>query len=263
LIFLPFVTPFANLVQKLVPLKEVTAEEKVLAKFKPKYLDEGMLGTAPLALSMARREAVRMGEVVEQMVAGVPATVFQGDVAGITKIRDKDDQVDALYAAITRYLARISRTNLTKQSSNEAMSAMTTITELENIGDIVETHFFHITNMYTKDKTTFSEVTLASLGGYHSMVMEAYHSTLAAFEHDRKGAAEIAIKMEEEIVGGMEKAVEDLHAKLLAGEVSPDEQAAMTLEIDIMENLSRIYLHTKRIARLVTKEEGATALVVV
>jgi len=101
LIFLPFSVALAKLVQKLVPIKELTVEEQVIANYKPKYLDEGMLKSPPLALSMARRETSRMGEVVDDMLAGIPEAVFAGRVDKMTELRDKDDQVDALYAAIS------------------------------------------------------------------------------------------------------------------------------------------------------------------
>ena len=87
--------------EKLVPLKEVTPEEALIARFKPKYLDKGMLTTPPLALSMARREIRRMGEVVEDMLAGLPQSVFVGNIDNMTNSREMDDQVDALYAAIS------------------------------------------------------------------------------------------------------------------------------------------------------------------
>ena len=36
--------------------------------------------------------------------------------------------------------------------------------------------------------------------------------------------------------------------------------AAFTLQTDIMENLKRIYEHSKRISKLVLRQEGGTAL---
>ena len=45
-----------------------------------------MLDTPPLALSMVRRETRRMGEVVEEMLASVPATVFTGDMDKMNEI---------------------------------------------------------------------------------------------------------------------------------------------------------------------------------
>jgi uncharacterized protein YicC (UPF0701 family) len=61
----------------------------------------------------------------------------------------------------------------------------------------------------------------------------------------------------------MEKLLGERQAQFLTKEHTPQEVAAFTLQSDIMENLKRIYEHTKRIARLVTREEGRTAMVLV
>ena len=46
-------------------------------------------------------------------------------------------------------------------------------------------------------------------------------------------------------------------AAFLRQTLTPHELASYTLEMDIMDNLKRIYYHTKRVAKLVAQEEGA------
>jgi phosphate:Na+ symporter len=261
LIFLPFAGYLAMLVQKLVPIKEVTPEEALEARFKPQYLDEGMLQTPPLALSMVRRESRRMGEGVEQMLKGIPAAVFTGNTDEMERLRETDDQVDALYAAISRYLSRLGRQDLSARDADEMIMLATAATEVENIGDIIEIHMSHLATMCSLNNIKFTEGELEELNGYHSKVLSAFTSALAALEHDRRRTAESVLKMEEEIVGGMDRLVEDRQKRLLKEEHTPQEMAAFTLQTDIMENFKRIYEHTKRIAKLVTRKEGGTAMV--
>ena len=261
LIFLPFLTQFAVLVEKLVPLKEITPEEAAIARFKPKYLDEGMLNTPPLALSMARREIRRMGEVVEEMIAGLPQSVFAGNVDKMTQIREKDDQVDALYAAISRYLTLIGRKHLSTHSSDEALELVTASSEVENIGDIIEIHMSHLTSMCQSSGTVFSDDEMLSLKTYHEKVLDAFKSALAALEHDRRETAEMVLEMSEDVIGGMDKLVMERQSKFLGEEHTPQEMVAFTLQNDILENLKRIYEHTARIAKLVTGR-GASMMMV-
>jgi phosphate:Na+ symporter len=261
LIFLPFLTQFAVLVEKLVPLKEITPEEAAIARFKPKYLDEGMLNTPPLALSMARREIRRMGEVVEEMIAGLPQSVFAGNVDKMTQIREKDDQVDALYAAISRYLTLIGRKHLSTHSSDEALELVTASSEVENIGDIIEIHMSHLTSMCQSSGTVFSDDEMLSLKTYHKKVLDAFKSALAALEHDRRETAEMVLEMSEDVIGGMDKLVMERQSNFLGEEHTPQEMVAFTLQNDILENLKRIYEHTARIAKLVTGR-GASMMMV-
>ncbi len=263
ILVLPFAGPFAKLVEKLVPIREETVEETAKAAYRPKFLDDGMLATPPLALSMVRRETARMGGVVEEMLAGVPDGIHTGNVDHMTTIRDRDDQVDILYGEISKYLSRIGQADLSKESADEAMSAMTTVTELENIGDIIETHLFHLTEVCSTRQIKLDEDSLAVLNGFHELVAKSLHSTVVAYEHDRPDAAKLVLKMEEDVVAAMDTLIQETHMKLLSGDLSADKMAAFTLKSDVLENYKRIYLHCKRIARLVMHQEGSSALVAV
>ncbi len=262
LIFLPFAVHLAKLVEKIVPIQELTTEESLEARFKPQYLDEGMLQSPPLALSMARRETRRMSEVVEQMLKGVPTAVFTGSVDKMAEIREMDDQVDALYASISRYLSRLGRQDLSARNADETMNLATASTEVENIGDIVEIHMSHLASMCSSGNITFSDEELQMLNECHQKVVSTFSSAMTALEHDRKEAAELVIDMEKEIVDNMNAFVEQRQKQMLKEEHSVQEMAAFTLQTDIMENFKRIFEHTKRIAKLVTGQEGGTAMVV-
>ena len=266
LVAIPFVNQFAMIVHKLVPIKAegTDAVADGQAAYRPKYLDEGMLSTPPLALSMARREASRMGEVVEGMLKEVPAGVYKGNVDHMVAIRDTDDQVDILYGEISKYLARIGQENLSEESSDEAMAAMTTITELENIGDIIEIHMYHLSEVCSARQVNLDKEAIATLTGFHEMVVKALHSSIVAYEHDRPDAAKLVLKLEDDIVDGMDKLVLERHQQLLSsGKVTGKEMAIFTFQSDILENYKRIYLHSKRIAKLVLHQEGSSALVAV
>jgi len=263
IIFLPFAGLLAKLVQKLVPIKELTFEEEAVAKFKPKYLDEGMLDTPPLALSMVRRETRRMGEVVEEMLAEVPAAVFTGNTDKMEEVRKQDDQVDALYAAINGYLTRVSRRDLMVPSANEAMMLTTTNTEIENIGDIIEIHMSHLAKMCSMNDISFNEEELESLRHFHGKVQETFRSAMVAVEHERHAAAQMVLDQEKEIIGGMDELVSKRQRRFLREDHTPQEMAAFTLQTDIMENLKRIYEHSKRIGKLVLQQEGGTNLMAV
>ena len=262
LIFLPFTVVLANVVRKLVPIKELTVEEAAVASYKPKYLDEGMLKSPPLALSMARRETARMGDIVHEMLEGIPEAVFKGRLDLMTELRDKDDQVDSLYAAINRYLTKVSRLDLMVATADECMLLTTVNTEIENIGDIVEIHMSHLANMCSVNSIVFTQEELESLNFYHEKILHAFKSAVVAVEHDRPKAAKIVLELEEEIIDGMNDLMSKRQKAFLKDDHTPLEMAAFTLQSDIMENLKRIYEHTKRIGKLVRHEEGGTALAV-
>jgi phosphate:Na+ symporter len=263
LLFLPLVGVLAKFTEMVIPIREKTTAEKAMAKFQPRYLDDLLIGTPPMALSMVRREVSRMGEVVEEMLGGVPDSVFVGNVDKAAQIREMDDRVDNIYAAIARYLSKVGRENLSARNADEAVALATANSEIENIGDIVETHMHHLATVCNANSITFAEADLEILRSYHAKVFVAFKETIVAVEHDRRETAAKVIEAEEDIVGGMEKLFIERQAKFMREDHTPEEMAAFTLETDILENLKRIYEHTKRIARLVTRQEFSTALVLV
>lgn len=261
LIFLPFTTLYGRLICKLVKDKVVTAGDEAQAAYRAKFLDDGMLSTHSIALSMVRREIIRMAGVVDKMMSGLPEGVFAGKTDFMaTNVVERDNQVDILYGEISKYLARLSRQNLIEKDAQESMMAMTAITELENIGDIMEIHMSHLSKVVSATGVPFDETVLAQLNQFHDRVAEAYHSTVLAYEQDRPDAAKVALQLESEIVDAIEKLVIERHIQLLSTTDTSMHQA-FTLESDILENYKRIYLHIKRIARLVLHQEGSSALV--
>ncbi len=91
---------------------------------------------------------------------------------------------------------------------------MTTITELENIGDIIETHLFHLSEVCAARQVKLDDEAIATLTGFHEMVIKAFHSAVAAYEHDRPDAAKLVLKLEDDIVDGMDKLVLERHQQL-------------------------------------------------
>ncbi len=262
-LFLPFATQFARFCEWVVPTKEMTVEDEAMAKFRPRHLDDLLIKSPTLALSMVRREVGRVGQVVEEMLGAIPETVFVGNVGRMSRVREMDDEVDALYGAIARYLARVSRESLSDRNSKEAVALATVNSEIENIGDIVETHLYHLTMVCDANNISFGGEFLEALKVNHGKVFDAFKSTMVAIEHGRRETAEMVIEQQEDIVGGMDKFTDKHQARLMNEDHTPEHMAAFILLTDIMENFKRIYDHTERMAKLVSRREFSTAIMVV
>ncbi|MGN7611210.1 Na/Pi cotransporter family protein [Magnetococcales bacterium HHB-1] len=265
-IFIFFVKQLADLVLKLVPDRALSdseeEREEARAQYRPKYLDTNLLSTTSLALSMSWRETQRMSWAIREMLAGIPVSVFKANAAEMSTIRDMDARVDALYREIARYLTMISRNKITSKHANEAMMAMATITELENIGNIVRINFNHLSEKSSELQDYLTEEHHALLNDYHEKLMKSFQAAMSAFEHDRQDLAELVINMEEEMVLGIDKMVEELRANLLQLEKT-DVHAydVFVFQNGVLENMKRTYLHIRRIAKMVAQRESTTALI--
>lgn len=253
MLFLPFIPWIERFIVMLVPNKESVSDP---GPIKPRYLDESLLGTASLALGLARREVSRVGDLLEQMMAKVPDAVFRGNLETVAEIRALDDQVDALYTAITQYLAKIGQQNLSDEVADAVLEAMSALTELEAIGDIMENNLAHLAQVNEGGTIQITPESLVELNGLHTQVSHSLTSALSAFLTESTEVAEAVMDMKDEI-NRTEVRIRAWKARRLQETLTPEKIASYTMQVDTLENLKRIYYHAKRVAKLVVREEGA------
>ena len=132
LVFLPLLGPFAALLRRLVP-ERIDAHDPG----RPIHLDEAALETPPVALGAAGREALRMADVLAEMMAGAGEALTGGDRAKVTEIRRMDDTLDRLNGAIKAYLVRLDPEALSEDDERRIAALVTFTTNLEHAGDIL------------------------------------------------------------------------------------------------------------------------------
>ncbi|MBM7343005.1 sodium-dependent inorganic phosphate transporter [Pantoea coffeiphila] len=132
LIMVPFAEPMAALCKRLI-----REEPENDLRLKPKHLDTSSLDTPALALANAARETLRMGDVLEQMLATF-GKVIHGELREDREIRRLDDDVDVLYTAIKLYLAQMPKEDLPEEDSRRWAEIIEMALNLEQSGDILE-----------------------------------------------------------------------------------------------------------------------------
>ena len=100
-LFLPFVSPFTKLVEKLLP-GEVKIEEKG-----PIYLDERMFDTPAVALSLATKEIIRMGNIASRSLESAIQGFYKKNEMMLDATRADEEIIDELEREITFYLAKL------------------------------------------------------------------------------------------------------------------------------------------------------------
>src|SRR6185436_2397834 len=91
LVFIGLTERVARLVQRVLPESSNAAVQAA-----PRYLDIAAISTPALALANAAREALRIGDTIEQMLNGMLHVVRTNDVEMIEKVIRLDDDVDRL-----------------------------------------------------------------------------------------------------------------------------------------------------------------------
>jgi phosphate:Na+ symporter len=246
LIFIWFTTQIARFVEWLVPDKALE-EEMLIAH--TRYLQDELLSAPSLALDQVRMEVMHMGETVSKMLKGIMPAIIKGDRQALETIRQMDDTVDILHAGIIDYLGKISKQQLSDEQSRELLQLMEAVSDLENVGDIIETNLVVLGHDRIRDKVEVSETTQQVLNGFQDAVTKAVAAAVQAVGQHNERAAQVVIGMKEEINAIADSAAAHQARRLIAEE--PNRIPAYVLEVDIIEKQKRIYYFAKRMAKTV------------
>lgn len=250
LIFISFTNHMAKLVVKLIPHKAKPAEKVIIT---PKYLDDTLIETPPLALQRVQLEIARMGEIVYQMLSEFRHGSLNRDLSKLRSVQEMDDKVDVLEGRILSYLGTLRQQPLTEQDSDYIELAMITADEFESIGDVIETDLTNLAYRSIREKIQPSETIRHIHIKLGDKLLEALSSTIKAVKENDQSAANDVLNMKKEINHLIHQAM-DIQSKALA-KVGTKEIEAIRIEMSVLESFKRIYTFLKRIARKVVPPE--------
>ncbi|MCJ0972090.1 Na/Pi cotransporter family protein [Pseudomonas sp. PS1] len=176
LLLLPTVRPMADLCERLLPER---AQDNGVAQ--PRHLDPAALDTPTLALANATRETLRIGDLVEIMLARLLEALREDRPEPGDDIRRLDDDVDALYSGVKLYLARMPRDDLAEQESLRWAEIIELAINLEQAGDIIEHMLGKVQNLKTSKRRSFSDRGVAELSQLHALLCANLSLGLSVF----------------------------------------------------------------------------------
>lgn len=176
LALLPTVGLMAQLCEYLLPEREA---ETGIAQ--PRYLDPAALETPSLALANAARETLRIGDLVESMLARLQNVLLDDRPESGEEIRRMDDDVDALYSGVKLYLARMPREDLAEQEGRRWAEIIELTINLEQAGDIIEHMLGKIQRLKTAKRRSFSSDGLDELNHLHALLTANLQLGLSVF----------------------------------------------------------------------------------
>ncbi len=105
----------------------------------------------------AAREALRIGDVIEQMLNGMLTVLKTNDRALAERLRKMDDVVDDLYTAVKLYLTQISREALEEKEGRRWADIVSFTINMEQVGDIIERIIIDLEDKKIDKGRNFSE----------------------------------------------------------------------------------------------------------
>lgn len=245
-LILPFTNLFGRFIEKLLPLKYV--EEIVL---KTIYLDYGMVKNSSLALSLAKKETLRMGRLVQNMTGDIiiPYLVKKSEI--IDEIRKMEEEVNFLRDQINDYILKITRENLNEQRVKESFQLLYTVKEFEQIADLVSTNMINRAISWCSMNYEFSPEGKSEIIDYHTRTQKQISRALEVFESVNLEKAK-AMKDKYKQYRNLEIELEKQHFERLRDEVTNTISSSKT-HVELMTFLRAINGHATNIARILLK----------
>jgi len=241
ILFLPFASTLAKVIYALVP-----ESKEGEGLFKSKYLEERMLDTPALALGQAHREALRMADIVSDMLTKTIDTFTREDQELIDHIEEKDNQVDTLDRDIKHYLTKLSQQSLTAEQSRREIGILSFVNNLENIGDIVDKNLMELAKKKLNKGARFSDAGAHEITLLHKNVVQNLELAIAAFAANDQALAQRVLERKLEL-SQTERRFRQAHIdRLHAGYRESIDTSE--IHLDVLTNLKRINSHITAVA---------------
>jgi len=248
LAFLPVLDWVGRLAARLLPTPP--HEDRTA----PSYLDASLLGMPEMALAVAAREALRLGDVTGAMLERSRDLLTTGDEAAIAAIAGLEHEVDGLHEAIKLYVARLNRNALTPQEERRAQEIMSYAINLEHVGDIVNRGLAGISAKKARKKLSFSDEGLIELTGFFAHTRENLDLAQAIF---LSRDPQLARRLIDRKLGSrkLEAQSAALHLeRVREGRAQAIETSA--IHLDLLRDLKRINAHLASVAYPIMEELG-------
>ncbi len=252
IVFLGFTERIAKFSERLLPAPPPTESGA-----RPRHLDPSALETPALAIGNAAREALRIADVIEEMLRGMLTVLKTNDRDLAQRLRKMDDVVDELYTAVKLYLTQVPRGALDERESRRWADIVSFTINLEQVGDIIERIVADIEDKKIDKGRSFSEAGMMEITDLHSRLVANLRLATSVFLNgDQKSAQELLAQ--KVMVRDLERAYSNSHLVRLAGNTIESIETS-SLHLDLIADLRRINSHFCSVAYPILEQAGLLA----
>lgn len=230
LLFIGLTGPMAKLLARLLPAPAPVSDPGM-----PLYLDEAGLEVANIGLASAAREALRMADMLSNMLDRVLQLFRTANQANADQVRQIDQSLDLLSAAIRAYLADIGKEGISDQDADRSQEILLLVINLEHAGDILSTSLAQLAARRLRRGEPFSAFELSTLYPLHQELLDSLSLAITVFLREDLPTAHQLVARKEQ-VRRLEAAASREHFRKLR-----EDRSAWAESGDIFQRLLRDY----------------------
>jgi len=244
LMFLPFLKPFARLLERLVPDPEVKEVRHL------KHLDPRAVSAPVLGVEQSRGEVVQMGRGVVKMMDWIGQVAFHGprDERLIQKAFHREEVLDNIQAEITAFLTDILDSNVPHAIAEEGRQQFRIAHEYESMSDRLAS----ILRAYLKlqdRQLTLPADQQESLEGLHEQVARFLQEVTQAYAA-RSAMGEAAAQSSSAAITRKVKQLRDEHLQRMTH--SPVDPSLSLIYTGLLTDYRRVRAHTMNVHEAMT-----------
>jgi phosphate:Na+ symporter len=243
--------PLSGLFTKLIDKMVIPKPEKADPLLTLNFLDDNMLQTPPLALSLAKQETIRMSEVVQNMLDDILLPFLVKDNKVFPEIEQNHRLANFLRDKNTEYLINISRQHIQEDNLHEAFQILSIVKEVEQIEYIISTNILPKAKYWTECEFVFSDEGKKELVQYHELCQSQLDKAIEVFRDVNLEKAKLLKKKDKEY-NALVLELEQHHFSRLIGQVEESVGSSKT-HIELLGLLNTISRHSTNIARILLK----------
>ncbi len=178
--------PFTKLLVKFTVLIVPERAKPNIGEFRLKYLSDQILTAPPIAVANLKLEILNMFEIAKNNLDTALAAAVNADAGGIAAIERNEKLLNYLNREITKFLVKLSGTDISAQDANMVATAYHTVSDIERIGDYAE-NIAEYGAKLKEDNMKFSEESVKEIAELNATLDKMYELTRRIYKEDDPG----------------------------------------------------------------------------
>ena len=234
--------PFMGLLIKLV--NKLIKGEDDIERVGPKFIDDKILETPVIAAGQVIKETIRMANKARKNLELSKEAFDRKDEKLVKKVYENEESINVLEEAITSYLVKLSKRDLSNRERNIVAATFHIVTDVERIGDHAE-NIAELALLRSVKNLKYSPEAIKELDSMYSDTISALETSIKAYEERDIQKAEAVYHIEHRIDSQQKEYRYNHIGRLNNGKCNAYEGAIF---MDLLSNLERIGDHATNIA---------------
>ena len=243
-VFLPITKYYVKFLETIIKGKGSEHEPQSI------YLDKLLMDTPAAAFKATIEEVIRGIEITKDMMKNVMDALFENDINKIEQVDKDEELVNQLQKDITVYMVELSRKPLSDTNSIIVHGMITSINNIERIGDHI-TDVGRLVESKIRKNLIFSDAAIEELKQLIELITWMYDNTIILLKERNLELVKSTIELEDKVDNLCMELANNHIIRLETGKCSVE---SGVIYLDIINHFERIADHIHKVCHL-SKDE--------